>query len=165
MSYSRILVTQEPQHEPLTLEEVKNQLRIEFDFTDDDIYLTSLIIAARKHCESYTNRFLAPGQRATVLFHSTTEFILPPDSTIVSISGMTEHEYEFNELLSEITFVNQSPQRVMVNIETGKVYPQANRAMAMFVADMYEQRTSLLEKNNKAAENMLDDLKWYPNPF
>jgi len=43
-----------PTAEPLTLDEVKSFLRI--DSSLDDIYIYSLIVAARKYCENFQNR-------------------------------------------------------------------------------------------------------------
>jgi uncharacterized phiE125 gp8 family phage protein len=46
---SLVLVTA-PQVEPVTLDEVKTHLRI--DGTDEDVFLTALVKAAREYCES-----------------------------------------------------------------------------------------------------------------
>jgi uncharacterized phiE125 gp8 family phage protein len=51
--YNLILKTA-PTTEPITLVEAKAYLRV--DFSDDDTYLTSLIVASRKFCEGYQNR-------------------------------------------------------------------------------------------------------------
>lgn len=51
-----IKVVNEPSAEPLTLAEAKIHLRV--DFTDDDAYITALIIAARQIVEQHTNRAL-----------------------------------------------------------------------------------------------------------
>ena len=42
-----------PVTEPVTLEEAKSQLRVDYD---DDTYITNLIITARQYCEEYQNR-------------------------------------------------------------------------------------------------------------
>lgn len=41
---------------PVTLNEVRSQLKFELDDTSQDTYLTSLIFAAKAACESYTSR-------------------------------------------------------------------------------------------------------------
>lgn len=46
--------------EPVTLEEAKAHLRVEFD--DDDTYITALISAAREYVESFQNRYIAERQ-------------------------------------------------------------------------------------------------------
>ncbi|MFK7695400.1 head-tail connector protein [Paenibacillus sp. HJGM_3] len=47
-----------PAVEPVTLAEVKAHLRI--DFTDDDVYLSALISAARDYAEGFQHRSLVP---------------------------------------------------------------------------------------------------------
>lgn len=49
--------TTEPATEPVTLAEAKEHLRI-VDFTDDDVYITALIAAARRTVEDMTGRTL-----------------------------------------------------------------------------------------------------------
>lgn len=46
--------------EPLTLEDVKSQLRLELGQTDEDEFLQDLITAARQHIENITGRKLMP---------------------------------------------------------------------------------------------------------
>ena len=50
------VITVPPKAEPLHLDEVKKHLRLESSFTDDDAYVTSLIMAARAYAEQYTQR-------------------------------------------------------------------------------------------------------------
>ncbi|MCR4313382.1 MAG: head-tail connector protein [Candidatus Roizmanbacteria bacterium] len=51
MSYQ---ITSQPATEPITTAEAKSHLRV--TFSDDDTYIDTLISAARKICEQYTNR-------------------------------------------------------------------------------------------------------------
>ena len=51
MSYQ---ITVQPATEPITLVEAKEHLRV--DFSDEDTYIQTLIVSARKYCESYTNK-------------------------------------------------------------------------------------------------------------
>ncbi len=44
--------------EPVSLEEIKVHLRLDAGETDDDAALQAMIIAARCHCETFTNRKL-----------------------------------------------------------------------------------------------------------
>jgi uncharacterized phiE125 gp8 family phage protein len=53
----KTIVLVAPTAEPVTLDEAKEQLRIEPSFTEDDGYITSLISVARDRCESYCNQF------------------------------------------------------------------------------------------------------------
>ena len=53
----RTFVAVPPLDEPITLNEAKEQLRIEPGFTLDDDYIGALISSARERCESYCNQF------------------------------------------------------------------------------------------------------------
>lgn len=56
-----------PDSEPITLEEAKHHLRLEYDFTDDDAYISSLITAARRYTEGWTsNLFMNQGWLMTL---------------------------------------------------------------------------------------------------
>lgn len=56
MNQRQITVTSQPVTEPLTLTEVKNFLKI--DTSDEDAYLTGLIVATRQLVETYLHRAL-----------------------------------------------------------------------------------------------------------
>jgi len=47
-------ITVEPATEPITLVEAKAHLRV--DFSDEDDYIDTLIVSARRYCEAYCNR-------------------------------------------------------------------------------------------------------------
>ena len=51
MSYQ---ITVQPSSEPVTLQEAKDHLRV--DFSDEDDYINTLIKSARGYCEKYTNK-------------------------------------------------------------------------------------------------------------
>ena len=51
MSYQ---ITVQPASEPVTLQEAKDHLRV--DFSDEDDYINTLIKSARGYCEKYTNK-------------------------------------------------------------------------------------------------------------
>lgn len=48
----------QPASEPLSVNEVKNHLRIDLDCMDDHTYLEALIIVAREVCENVTNQII-----------------------------------------------------------------------------------------------------------
>lgn len=52
----------EPTVEPVSIAEAKAHLRIDQDFTDDDLYVQSLISAARMHVENASDRTLILSQ-------------------------------------------------------------------------------------------------------
>ena len=56
--YKRVRVTVQPAVEPVTLDELKAQLRIELDNDTENAYLTSLIPAARFEIENYLRKKL-----------------------------------------------------------------------------------------------------------
>jgi uncharacterized phiE125 gp8 family phage protein len=47
-------ITVQPATEPITLVEAKAHLRV--DFSDEDDYIDTLIVSARRYCEAYCNR-------------------------------------------------------------------------------------------------------------
>ena len=51
-----------PTVEPVSISEAKAQLRIDQDFTEDDLYIQALISAARSHVETVSDRTLVRSQ-------------------------------------------------------------------------------------------------------
>lgn len=62
LRYRSIRRITEPVVEPVTVSEAKAHLRIDSDFTDDDLYIQSLISAARHHVETVSDRTLIRSQ-------------------------------------------------------------------------------------------------------
>lgn len=58
LRYRSLVRVAEPIVEPVTVSEAKQHLRIDADFTDDDLYLQSLITASRYYVENYVDRTL-----------------------------------------------------------------------------------------------------------
>lgn len=58
LRYRSLVRVTEPVVEPVTIAEAKVHLRIDADFTDDDLYLQSLITASRYYVENYVDRTL-----------------------------------------------------------------------------------------------------------
>lgn len=153
--YSAIVVTSPPTSEPVSLEDVKDALRLPLDYTHEDIYLTGLITSAREQAERYCNRFFAECS-ARLTFVDSRVMRLPPDSTITSITvnGETITDYSFDTdtlILTTPTYY----ENIKVEILTGKSYTLANRAIIMLAADLYDNKT----ERNFAAENMLYRLR------
>jgi len=62
MKYRSIRRITDPVVEPVTVAEAKAHLRVDVDFTDDDLYIQSLISAARMHVETVSDRTLIRSQ-------------------------------------------------------------------------------------------------------
>jgi uncharacterized phiE125 gp8 family phage protein len=62
LKYRSIKRITEPAIEPVSLAEAKQHLRVDQDFTDDDLYIQSLISAARYYVESVSDRTLIRSQ-------------------------------------------------------------------------------------------------------
>jgi uncharacterized phiE125 gp8 family phage protein len=60
--YRSLVRLTEPAVEPVTLLEAKAHLRVDEDFLDDDLYIQSLISAARHHIETVSDRTLIRSQ-------------------------------------------------------------------------------------------------------
>jgi uncharacterized phiE125 gp8 family phage protein len=58
LRYRSLVRLTEPVVEPVSVAEAKNHLRIDSDFTDDDLYIQSLITAARHYVENHVDRTL-----------------------------------------------------------------------------------------------------------
>lgn len=75
-----------PASEPITTAEAKTHLRI--DSSDDDTYIDTLIEAARRHVESFTNRALITQTWELYLDDFPNEILLPKPE-LVSVSSIT----------------------------------------------------------------------------
>jgi len=62
LKYRSIRRITEPAIEPVSLAEAKQHLRVDQDFIDDDLYIQSLISAARHYVESVSDRTLIRSQ-------------------------------------------------------------------------------------------------------
>jgi len=69
LRYRSLVRVTEPVVEPVTIAEAKSHLRIDTDFTDDDLYLQSLITASRYYVENYVDRTLLRTQLRMKLDH------------------------------------------------------------------------------------------------
>ena len=113
----RIKLKTPPTSYPVTLEEIKNFLRIDSldsdcASTSDDVYLTSLIKAATEYCESYQN--IAYLTQTWVIYMETLPCRLTlPKGNIQSIDGVT---YKTK------AGVETSYTGYYYNIDTGKMY-------------------------------------------
>jgi uncharacterized phiE125 gp8 family phage protein len=89
LRYRSLVRVTEPTVEPVSLSEVKQHLRIDQEFNDDDSYLLSLVTASRQYVENYVDRTLIRTQlRMKLDFFPVWDLPLPrppvmPDAVIV----------------------------------------------------------------------------------
>lgn len=86
--------------ELLTLTEVKNYLRI--DFTEDDGFLDTLIVASRNYCEAYLNRPLLSSDMTTETTWEVPESIRL--AMLILISHWYENRLPTGKVTDEIAF-------------------------------------------------------------
>ena len=79
-----------PALEPVTLTEAKTHLRI--TSSDDDTYITALIVAAREWCETYTGRqFVTATYTATMEAFSDSRIVLPKPP-LISVTSVKYYD-------------------------------------------------------------------------
>ncbi|MCK9569858.1 head-tail connector protein [Candidatus Pacearchaeota archaeon] len=152
-----------PAEEPLEMEEAKSHLRV--DGTDEDAYITTLIIAAREYCEGFQNRAyitqtwelwldewpvlftvpLPPLQSATIKYYNTSDV----EATVTSTDYFVDTKSE--------------PGRIVLNY--GKSWPSttlrpANGICVTFVAG-YGYSESVPQKVKQAMLLLIGF--WYEN--
>lgn len=86
-----------PASEPVTLAEVKAQLRIDADDTDMDDTLTPILTAAREWCEEYQNRAYITQTWEIALDDFPYEPIQLPRPPLQSVSSFKYTDYEDTE--------------------------------------------------------------------
>ena len=87
----RLSLVDHPDHEPLSLNEVKTHLKVETSVPDDDGLITSLITAARGHAERITGRALMTQTWRLKLdqfprWRGPIEIPLPPLQSVTSVT-------------------------------------------------------------------------------
>lgn len=165
----RLKLKTAPTVEPVTLTEVKAQLRI--DGTDEDTYLELLISAARDYIEQYTARALLNQTWYAYLdkFPTTREVIYLPKSPLSSVSsikytdndGVTQTWGSSNYVVDAQT---SSPARISLAYNTAwptSVRPQANAVVIEFVAGYGATAASLPAGIRQAALILI--AHWYEN--
>lgn len=164
-----------PEAEPITLDQAKDHLRIESDFTLDDDLITAYISAARDRCEKFCNRSWSESSFYAVFSDFPAWFPFPDVSSITSVSYIdgsgaeqviSASDYSFDAARQRFAPAGAWPTgagSVMVTFEAGpdpvNVLPAGVlHAMKLYIADMYEYRVAQGTnefKENPAAEAML----------
>jgi len=182
----KIKITNQSDVSPLSLEEVKEHLRILH--SEDDNYITSLIASAESMCTQITNRQL---RRATIeLYHDTWKREIklprPPFVSVVSVQyqkdddswvGFSDYVLdEFSEpsAIYPNTFPTIKKGKNVLKVtyqagyEDGKVPEQIRLWMKMKIATWYENReevvvgVSVAEISKNYVNNLLDSYRIVP---
>ena len=171
----RTLIITPPTTEPVTLEEAKEQLRIEAGFTADDDYINALISAARDRCESYCNQFFT-AQDIAYLYDGPMPILIElpyPNLTVTALKytdtdnvqqTIAPADYTVNEL-DQTILVNVSVSALAYQIEATTSAPAAfdgvEHAIKMIVTDLYELRAESV-LGDSIAENPAFKVLLYP---
>ena len=109
-------ITTEPATEPITLVEAKAHLRV--DFSDEDTYIDTLIVSARRYCEAYCNRvFITQTWRQNL-----SEWVNPIQLKVNPVISVTSLKYyDTNEAQQTITD-NANNYQKDLNSDVAKIY-------------------------------------------
>lgn len=109
-------ITVEPATEPITTAEAKAHLRV--DFSDEDTYIDTLIVSARRYCEAYCNRvFITQTWRQNE--SEWKDPILLKVNPVISVTSLKY--YDTNEAQQTITD-NSSNYQKDLNSDVAKIY-------------------------------------------
>ena len=151
----KTIVLVAPTAEPVTLDEAKEQLRIEASFTEDDSYITSLISVARDRCESYCNQFFTV-QDIKILYQGFIPTIIPlpyPDLTVTSVTytdtdgalqTVNPINYIVDPVNQTITFTevfSSLNYQVLATTSAPVQIVGVEQAIKIILTDLYELRT------------------------
>lgn len=175
------VVTSPPAEEPVSVAEAKAHLRV--TGTDDDVYISSLITAARQYAENFLGRALVTQTIAQKLddFPSSRSIILvrPPLQSVTSVSYLdidgnsqvfsssnyivntssTPGRVTLDVAKSWPTGVKNIPEAVTVTFvagygAAGAVPEQIRQGLLMHIADLYEVRGSIKFVGASGAERI-----------
>lgn len=181
----RYIVKTAPASEPITLEEVKNHLKV--DFSTDDTLIESLIVAARQYCENYTNRKLIT-QTIEEKFDGFPDdrflnLSVPKVISITSVKYLDTSEVEqtfaaenydlsshqwppFVLLKLNKNWPSVLGRRDVVTVEyvvgfgaASDVPAVIKSAMLLVIGDLYEKRTDSVKKLPTAAQHLLNQYR------
>lgn len=175
MTYETIVLVA-PTTEPITLDEAKAQLRLDSDFTLDDVEISEMIKAARARVEKYCNRFFTTQTIKIVFYGSIGRLIKLPYSDLSAVSALTYvdtdgndtaidgADYSFSSDLSALFPVSSFPSDGIAYTVTAVTsapieYEGVKGAIKMIVSDLYENRDEHVIGGtiqiNSAVESML----------
>ena len=151
----KTIIKTAPASEPVSLEEAKEQLRIESGFTNDDSYISGLISAARDRCENYCNQFFTE-QTIEMLAEGAVpqQVMLPyPNLTILSASytdgdgnlnAIPSADYSYDQDTQVLLF-DTTPDAKSYRVEALTAEPAqivgVQHSIKIIIADLYDLRT------------------------
>lgn len=94
--------TVQPTSEPVSLAELKEQLRIEPDFTLDDALLTAYISAARESIEDYCNRPFTDGGYLLEYYG------FPVDNSYTGMTGMFRLPFKNILSIDDLSYIDEN---------------------------------------------------------
>jgi uncharacterized phiE125 gp8 family phage protein len=133
-----------PTEEPVTLVELKEELRIDSDNTDFDVKLTRGIKAARERAEHYLDRALITQTWDLFMdrFADAIEIPLPPLQSVSSITYIDDSGVQ-QTLSTDVYTVDTAAEPGIVRLAYGQAWPsvrcQANAVTIRFVAGYGDQ--------------------------
>lgn len=160
--------TAAPASEPITLTEAKAQLRVESDFSDDDVWIATAITVVREQVEALTNRAIMPQSLELAIseFEDVMQLPKPPFSALASIQYYDENNsiqtlsssiYQLNDFVepAEISLayeqtwptVYDRPDAIRIAFSAGyadaaSVPASIKQAMLMLLTDLYDNRSA-----------------------
>lgn len=165
MRHRSVVVVQEPVVEPVSLTEVRRQLRLSPDQTDDDLLLASLISTARSLVEKRLGMSLATKRLRATFDRADLELELPyspvlvdgdhPITVVVDGDTLSGSDYELDtdrrpailEVLSGF-----SGETVVTYWAGGTLPPQLRSAMLLYVGHLYANREAATTDGSQPAE-------------
>lgn len=112
-----------PTSEPLTLDEAKEHLRV--DGTDEDMLISSLILAAREYCENYLNKALITQTRELWLDDWPDEDYIKLKGPLVSVTSIKYYDTDDTEttFASTYYFVDTKSKPGRVGLNYSEIWP------------------------------------------
>ena len=109
-------ITVEPSTEPITLVEAKAHLRV--DFSDEDDYIDTLIVSARRYCEAYCNRvFITQTWRQNL-----SEWVNPIQLKVNPVISVTSLKYYDTDEAQQTITDNANNYQKDLNSDVAKIY-------------------------------------------
>lgn len=135
----------------VTLEEVKQYMKMDADYDREDDLLKSLIFAAQTYCEKYTGLAFTPRQLELHTTKRSTELLYGPVNSIVSVKTFDGVDMSYTKLGRQYPSIITSGECVVTYLTgyTPETLPeQLKTAVKMLVATLHNNREShgIIEK-------------------